>query len=472
MKPIFATLSAWLLAALLLVPALTTPAAAQETVPTAKAQIDLTFAPLVKAAAPAVVNIYTRTVIKERQASPFFDDPFFRQFFGDEFKFSQPRERVQGSLGSGVIVRADGLIVTNNHVIKGADQIRVVLNDKREFEAKVIAAEERLDLALLRVDTAGEALPVLSLRDSDELEVGDLVLAIGNPFGVGQTVTSGIVSGVARTNTGIGDFGYFIQTDAAINPGNSGGALISTDGKLIGIPTAIFSKSGGSVGIGFAIPSNMVAAVINAEGTGGKLVRPWIGAAGEAVTVDIAKSLGLARPVGIVVQHLYADGPAEQAGIMPGDIIVGVNGREVEDPEGLRFRLATLPVGQTATLNVLRKDEEFDLPVRLIAPPDQPAPNETLLAGRQPLSGALMVDLSPATSDELNIGTWEGVAIAKIKRGSIADRVGFESGDVIVRINDQEVTSVAALAAALDGSQAPWSITISRGGKVKTFELD
>jgi serine protease Do len=465
MKSIYAAFAALVLLA-------PSPALAEDAVPQSQGQIDLTFAPLVKAAAPAVVNIYTRTVIKERQASPFFDDPFFRQFFGDQFKSGQPKERVQGSLGSGVIVRTDGLIVTNNHVIEGADQIRVVLNDKREFEAKVIAAEERLDLALLKVETKGEALPVLTLRDSDELDVGDLVLAIGNPFGVGQTVTSGIVSGVARTNTGIGDFGYFIQTDAAINPGNSGGALISTDGKLIGIPTAIFSKTGGSVGIGFAIPSNMVAAVIKAEGNGGKLVRPWIGAAGEAVTNDIAQSLGLARPVGVVVQQLYADGPAENAGIKPGDIIVGVNGREVEDPEGLRFRLATLPVGENATLNLIRKGAAIDLPVALIAPPDQPAAGETLLSGRQPLSGALIVNLSPATADELNIGAWEGVAIAKIKRGSIADRVGFEAGDLIAKINDHEITSAADLATLMDETPAPWSITVNRGGKVKTFNLD
>lgn len=451
---------------------LATPTIAQETIiPSTQAQIDLSFAPLVKAAAPAVVNIYTRTVVKERVASPFFDDPFFRQFFGDQFKFGPPKERVQGSLGSGVIVRTDGLIVTNNHVIDGADQIRVVLNDKREFEAKVIAAEARLDLALLKVDTKGQALPVVSLRDSDELEVGDLVLAIGNPFGVGQTVTSGIVSGVARTNTGIGDFGYFIQTDAAINPGNSGGALISMDGKLIGIPTAIFSKTGGSVGIGFAIPSNMVAAVVKAEGSGGKLVRPWIGAAGETVTNDIAQSLGLTRPVGIVVQQLYPDGPAEKAGIKPGDIITGVNNRDVEDPEGLRFRLATLPVGETATLNLIRKGEPFDLPVSLIAPPAKPA-DETQLSGRQPLSGAVVINLSPATADDLNINAWDGVAIAKLKRRSISDRVGFEVGDVIVKVNDHDIKTTSGLAEIMRNSPSPWAITVNRGGKVKTFELD
>ncbi|WP_374376467.1 Do family serine endopeptidase [Dongia sp.] len=460
------------LASLLLVATLQLPAFAQEAVPATQDEIKLTFAPLVKAAAPAVVNIYTKTKVKERRVSPFFDDPFFQQFFGDQFKSQQPKERVQSSLGSGVVVRADGLIVTNNHVIEGADQIRVVLSDKREFEATILAAEERLDLALLKIDTGGEKLPILPLRDSDDLEVGDLVLAIGNPFGVGQTVTSGIVSGVARTNTGIGDFGYFIQTDAAINPGNSGGALIGTDGRLIGIPTAIFSKNGGSVGIGFAIPSNMVAAVIKAEGTGGRLVRPWVGAAGEAVTADIAKSLGLPRPGGVVVQQLFPDGPAERAGVQPGDIILGVNNRVVEDPEGLRFRLATLPVGEKATLNVLHKGEKRDLVVDLIAAPDQPPPNETVLDGRQPLSGSLVIDLSPASAEELNIGAWSGVAIAKIRRNSIADRVGFEPGDVIVKLNDQPVKSADDLVALLGRAAGPWAITIDRGGIVRTFNLD
>jgi S1-C subfamily serine protease len=221
------------------------PAMAQDTVPTSTQQINLTFAPVVKMVAPAVVNIYTKKVVKQQALSPFFDDPFFKQFFGDEFNFGRSRERIQNALGSGVIVEADGLVVTNHHVIDGADEIRVVLNDGREFAAKPIAQEEQMDLALLRMETKGAKLPTLPFRDSDDLEVGDLVLAIGNPFGVGQTVTSGIVSGLARTRTGINDFGFFIQTDAAINPGNSGGALVTTDGKLVGINTAIFSQSGG-----------------------------------------------------------------------------------------------------------------------------------------------------------------------------------------------------------------------------------
>jgi Do/DeqQ family serine protease len=426
---------------------------------------------LVKLGAPAVVNIYTKKVIKDR-ASPFFDDPFFQQFFGDQFNLGKPRERIQNSLGSGVIVRDDGLVVTNNHVIDGADQIRIVLNDNREFEAKVVAAEDKLDLALLKLYAKGEKLPVLKLRDSDDIEVGDLVLAIGNPFGVGQTVTSGIVSGLARTNTGIGDLGYFIQTDAAINPGNSGGALIAMDGTLIGINSAIYSKSGGNVGIGFAIPSNIVARMIEAEGNGGKLVQPWIGVTGEGVTADIATSMGLAKPGGVVVQTLYPDGPADKAGLKAGDIVVGVNDRDVMDPGGLRFRLATLAVGTTAKINVIRKGEAVDLSVPLIAPPDTPAAQETVLDGKQPLNGALIGNLSPALSEELGIQEWRGVAIMKIKRGSYADRFGMRPGDLLVKINDTRIENVGDAVTALAPAVGKWSITVSRNGKAKTIEVD
>ena len=443
----------------------------QDVVPQSETQIKLTYAPLVKQAAPAVVNIYTKKVVKDR-ASPFFDDPFFQQFFGDQFNLGKPRERIQNSLGSGVVVREDGLVVTNNHVIEGADQIRIVLNDNREFEAKVIAAEDKLDLALLKLDTKGEKLPVLKLRDSDDLEVGDLVLAIGNPFGVGQTVTSGIISALARTNTGIGDFGYFIQTDAAINPGNSGGALIAMDGTLIGINTAIYSKSGGNVGIGFAIPSNIVARVIDAEGNGGKLVQPWIGVSGEAVTADIANSMGLPKPGGVVVQALYPDGPADTAGLKAGDVVVGVNDRDVMDPGGLRFRLATLPVGTTAKINVIRKGEALAVSVPLVAPPSDPPAQETILDGKQPLNGALIVNLSPALSEELGVQEWRGVAVMKIKRGSYADRFGLRPGDLLVKINDTRIDAVGDAVAALAAAPDKWSITVSRNGKVRTIEVE
>ena len=448
------------------------PAVGETTVPESRADITLSFAPVVKKAAPAVVNIYTRKVVKERVGSPFFDDPFFRQFFGDEFGSGLGRERVQNSLGSGVIVAAEGLVVTNNHVIRGADQITVVLNDGREFEASITASEERLDLALLRIDPKGEALSVLELRDSDALEIGDLVLAIGNPFGVGQTVTSGIVSGLARTQTGINDLGFFIQTDAAINPGNSGGALVGMDGRLIGVNTAIFSRTGGSVGIGFAIPSNMVKAFVDAEADGGKLVRPWTGIAGETLTAEIAKSLGIPRPGGVVVRELFSGGPAEIAGVQPGDVLLAVNGKAVADPQGMAFRLATLRVGENAVLTIWRKGKTFDLPLALIAAPNQPVADETLLDGRQPLQGAVVVNLSPALSQELSIDAWKGVAVIKVRRGSYASEFGIKEGDIISKVNGVSVTTVDGLVGLLASGASSWNIELVRDGKTRTISIE
>jgi serine protease Do len=446
-----------------------TPALADQAVPQSRAQIELTFAPLVKQAAPAVVNVYTKTVVK-RQAMPFFDDPFFQQFFGGQLG-GQSQDRIQNSLGSGVIVRPDGLIVTNNHVIADAQEIRVVLSDGREFPAKVVAADEKFDLGLLQIDTKGQKLPTLALKDSDEVDVGDLVLAIGDPFGVGQTVTMGIISATARTNVGIGDYGYYLQTDAAINPGNSGGALLSTDGKLVGINTAIYSKSGGSIGIGFAIPSNMVASFIAAESSGGKLVQPWIGASGEPLTADIAASMGFAHPGGIVVRQVYPGGPSDKAGLKPGDVITGINGRDVGDAGGLRFRLATLKIGTQARLNVVRKGQALELPVDLVAAPTMPAPEETMLKGEQPLSGAVVANLSPALSDELGVGEWQGVVIEKIRRGSYADQFDFEPGDILIKINGRTVGSVADVRDAVSKPADNWTVAINRGGQTKTIQV-
>jgi Do/DeqQ family serine protease len=447
------------------------PALAEEAVPTSPQQITLTFAPVVKQVAPAVVNIYTKKVVQTQALSPFFDDPFFQQFFGDQFNFGRSRERVQNSLGSGVIVAADGLVVTNNHVIEGADEIRVVLNDGREFAAKVVAQEDEMDLSLLRMETKGATLPTLAFRDSDDLEVGDLVLAIGNPFGVGQTVTSGIVSGLARTRTGINDFGFFIQTDAAINPGNSGGALVTTDGKLVGINTAIFSKTGGSVGIGFAIPSNIVRAVVDAEATGGKLVRPWLGVTGEALTAEIAESLGIERPGGVVVKELFPDGPAAEAGLLPGDVLVAINGRDVLDPQGMAFRLATLPVGDEAALTIVRKGERLELPIELMPAPREPEPQETWLDGHQPLKGAQVANLSPALGEELSVSGWKGVVVVAVKRGSIARELGIRPGDVVARINGEEIDDVDELQQVVAQAADEWELSIARDGKVKTVTV-
>ena len=459
---------AFLLLAVLLVIA-GGPAMAQ-TVPNSRAEITYSFAPIVKQVAPAVVNIYTRRVVETR-SSPFMNDPFFQQFFGPDFNFGVPQQRVQSSLGSGVIMRADGLIVTNNHVIKDSDQITVVLNDKREFPAKVLLADERIDLALLKIDPGAAHLQTLALADSDELQVGDLVLAIGDPFGVGQTVTSGIVSALARTQVGIGDYGFFIQTDAAINPGNSGGALVTMDGKLAGINSAIYSRSGGSVGIGFAIPANMVSAFLAAQGAGGRINRPWIGVSGQGVTSDMAEALGLDHPTGIVVSQLYPGGPGATAGLKQGDVILAINGKAIDDPGSLRFRLATLTIGGQAMLTILRKHERMQLPVRLVAAPETPPADKTVLKGQQPLAGATVANLSPALADELQLDSdWRGVVIVEIHRGSTAFRFGLAPGDIITAVNGQSVATVKELQTALAGTDR-WEIGLKRDGEIKTLRI-
>ncbi|RMF14623.1 MAG: PDZ domain-containing protein, partial [Alphaproteobacteria bacterium] len=333
------------LAGVLLVAAVGFPAglhaqALKRVVPEGRGQVLLSYAPVVRRVKPAVVNIYAARKVEVR--SPLFGDPFFRQFLGRDFAFGLPRERIERSLGSGVLVRKDGIVVTNNHVVGGAQVIRVVLADRREFDAKVLLADKRTDLAVLKLKApTGTQFPTVPLGDSDAAEVGDIVLAIGNPFGIGQTVTAGIVSATARTNIGINDFGFFIQTDAAINPGNSGGALVGLDGRLLGVNSAIFTRTGQSAGIGFAIPVNMVKVVLSAAMEGGELVRTWLGASYQAVTPDIAVALGLDRPGGVILREIAPDGPAARAGLKVGDVLLSIDGHEVNDVSGLRFRLAT-----------------------------------------------------------------------------------------------------------------------------------
>ncbi len=441
-------------------------------VPQSRQQIQLTYAPLVKEVAPAVVNIFTRKEVQGRNTSPLFDDPLFRRFFGEDFlPFGQPRERMQSSLGSGVIVRPDGLVVTNNHVIASATQIIVALTDRREFEAEVVLADERTDLAILRIDVGDDVLPALDLMNSDDLEVGDLVLAIGNPFGVGQTVTSGIVSALARTKVGVSDFQFFIQTDAAINPGNSGGALVTMDGRLAGINTAIFSRSGGSIGIGFAIPSNMVGSVINAAVSGVEIQRPWLGAAGQLVTAELAESLDLERPGGVVVTEIHPDGPAERAGLEIGDIITGIDGRVVDDPQSLIYRIAIRPVGEIATLDVFRSGEMLRLPIELQVAPEVPPRSITDVGGRNPLTGARIANLSPALAAELGFDGFaynKGVIVLAIARFSPAQQSRLRPGDVILEVNGATVETVDDLVRLLEATQQ-WRITLRRGDKKVTI---
>ncbi|HLC08741.1 MAG TPA: trypsin-like peptidase domain-containing protein, partial [Methyloceanibacter sp.] len=327
---------------------------AKRVVPESMVQVKQSFAPVVKRVAPAVVNVYVSRKVAQ-VVSPFANDPFFSRLFGDNFGI--PRERVQNSLGSGVLVSKEGVVVTNNHVISGSGEaeITVALADGREFPAKLILKDEQTDLAVLRLEASNVEFPSIEFNDSDSLEVGDIVLAIGDPFGVGQTVTSGIVSALARTQVGISDYQFFIQTDAAINPGNSGGALVDMEGRLVGINTAIFSRTGGSLGIGFAIPSNMVGLVVQAALKGGKVQRPWFGASLQSVTSEIADSLGLDRPGGALIKSLHAKGPAARSGLKPGDVVISVDGKPVQDPEALQYRFATKGLGGTAELGVVRQ---------------------------------------------------------------------------------------------------------------------
>jgi serine protease Do len=456
---------------LALVAAIATAAPAADIVPASREALHLSFAPVVKRAAPAVVNVYSRRVIRANPGpGALFNDPLFRRFFGNLAPFGMPRERIENSLGSGVIVDPTGLIVTNRHVIDGAQEIHVVLADRREFEAKVILSDQRADLAVLRIDAPGERFPILPLGDSDGLQVGDLVLAIGDPFGVGQTVTMGIVSGLARS-IGTNDFRSFIQTDAAINPGNSGGALVDLDGRLVGINSAIFSQSGGSVGIGFAIPSNLVRSVIDAARRGGPVTRPWLGASGQTVTPELARGLRLPSPEGVLIKDVAANGPAAAAGLRDGDVVLSVNDRAVDSPEELRFRIATLASDASARLAVWRGGSRRDLSVALTAPPEVPPRDATRLDGNQPFSGVTVANLNPALDAELGLDDGDtGVIVRQVAPGSIAAELGVEPGDIVLSVNDAEIDSVATLQRAVR-TQAPWHIAIRRQGQRLAFTI-
>ncbi|MGE0152479.1 MAG: Do family serine endopeptidase [Reyranellaceae bacterium] len=460
-----------LAAAVLAVLALFAGPAAAQTVPKSTEQVKLSFAPLVKAVSPAVVNIYARRRVQQNLGP--FSDPFFRRFFGEDFLRALPQERVQNSLGSGVIVREKGLVVTNNHVVGGASEIRIVLADRREFDGELLLVDERSDLAVLRILGEGQKFPYLELGDADAAEVGDLAVAIGNPFGLNQTVTFGIISATARTTQArINQSGFFIQTDAAINPGNSGGALVGMDGKLLGINTAIFSQSGGSIGIGFATPSGIVARVVeSAEGGAKRVVRPWFGAAVQPVTSEFANSLGLERPMGVVVRSIAAGSPAEKAGLRTSDVLAAINGQGVDDERSVSFRLATLPPEGSTELKVLRGGRELALKMPLQPPPESPPRETTALTGRNPLAGATVANLSPAVAEELGLEmTLRGVVVTGVQSNSAASRY-FQLKDQVVSINDQAVESVARLNELLKGSGGQWKLVIRRDGRTLTVSV-
>lgn len=437
-------------------------------VPRTRAEIAYSFAPVVKKAQPAVVNVFASRV-ERMPANPFLDDPIFRRFFGEGGGGMPGRPNTAQSLGSGVIVDASGLVVTNNHVIENMTDVKVALADKREIPAKILLRDPRTDLAVLKL-TEGSNFPTMELGDSDALEVGDLTLAIGNPFGVGQTVTQGIVSALARTHVGISDYGFFIQTDAAINPGNSGGPLVDMNARLVGINSAIFSKSGGSVGIGFAIPVNMVKSVLATAKGGGKMVkRPWLGATLQTISQELAEGLGLERPTGALLADVDPKGPAAEAGLKRGDVITAVDGQQVDDPEAVGYRLGTKPLGGQASLSVLRGGKKITAQIRLTPAPETPPRDTVKLKGQSPFAGATVVNVSPAVTEEMSlVGATNGVAVSEIEDGSFAQQLNLQRGDIILAVNDQKIESTRDLERVTASRAYYWKVTLARGGQVFT----
>jgi len=463
------------LALLLSLPLLVLPAQAQTAaqaparqVPESRQQLVLSYAPIVKRTVPAVVNVYASRTEKP-SSNPLFDDPFFRQFFGQG-----GRPQTQQSLGSGVIVDQEGLVVTNNHVIEGMTDVKVALSDRREIDAEIVLRDPRTDLAILRLKS-GKDFPALNLGDSDALEVGDVVLAVGNPFAVGQTVTQGIVSGLARTQVGITDYGFFIQTDAAINPGNSGGALVDMEGRLVGINSAIYSRSGGSVGIGFAIPVNMVKVVLaTAKGGGRQVRRPWLGGPPPGGGAGGAPALGLPPPPGGAAPPGLGRGAARAPPRERG----GGRGWPAHPPRGapesLGFRLGTKSVGGTASLSILRGGKPLVLPLKLqVAPEDPPREEVKIGTGRSPFVGATLVNYSPAIGEEFSVhGVREGVVVIDVEDGSNAQSLGLQKGDVVVSINDTKMLRTKDMQSATSQRRLFWQITIGRGGQLFTTVIN
>ncbi len=416
---------------------------------------------------PSVVNISsTRTFRHPGTMNPFFNDPFFRRFFGDEFRFfERPREHRQSGLGSGVIVDKDGYILTNYHVIKDADEIKVKLSDKREFDGKVIGSDPKTDIAVIKIQA--DKLPVIRWGDSDKLKVGEIILAIGNPFGLTQTVTSGIISATGRANVGIADYEDFIQTDAAINPGNSGGALVNVRGELVGINTAIFSTSGGYQGIGFAIPSNMAKVVMENLIKKGKVVRGWLGVSIQPITPELAKQFNLQHEKGVLIGDVVEDSPAEKAGLKRGDVILEFEGKEFSEPSSLRNAVAAILPGKEVTLKVLRDGKVMTVKATVS---ELPAGMQKLSPHTEgPLKGIQVQDITPEIRRALQLPKRiTGVVVTDVAGGSPAEEFLTEN-DIIMEVNRKKVNNTrdfAAAAASLKKGQGALLLIYRNGSTI------
>jgi Do/DeqQ family serine protease len=440
-------------------------------VTTTAAAAPASYAAVVDQVAPAVVTIRSERRVKIAQELP--DDPFFRQFFGDQFgRRRQLPDRREGALGSGVIVRGDGYILTNHHVVDGAEQVNVDMTDGRSFKAKVVGTDKPSDLAVLKVD--GSNLPTLTLGDSDAVRVGDVVLAVGNPLGVGQTVTMGIVSAKGRsTDLGDGAFEDFIQTDAPINEGNSGGALVSTRGELVGINSQILTPSGGNIGIGFAIPANMARSVMTQLVEHGEVRRGLLGVTIQPVTSDIARSLGLQHVQGALVNSVQAGGPADKAGVRRGDVITAVNGQAVKDSNELRNQVASQQPGSRVQLTLLRDGKEQNVSATLAELHGAAQPEDRAEAGADSSGFGMSIEpLTPETARQLGVSATSGLVVTDVRPGSRAADAGLRSGDVIVEVDRKAVNSVDALRSALKQGDRPALLLVQRGGATVFLTLE
>ena len=439
---------------------------AEKLLPTNQFQMQLSFAPVVREASPAVVNIYATRVVAE-QVSPFAGDPFFSQFFG----FGQTVPRLQNSLGSGVIVGADGIVLSNFHVVGDATDIRIVLSDRREFVGEILLSDQDADIAVIKLQDP-DNLPTIELANSDAIQVGDLVLAIGNPFGVGQTVTSGIISGLARSGANVGSqAGYYIQTDAPINLGNSGGALVDMQGQLIGINTSILTRSGGSNGIGFAIPSNMVMQYIAQARAGHTaFIRPWSGLTVQQVDDALADALGQNVPTGAMVTEIHPQSPFTAAGMVPGDVILSINDLPVNGSAELEFRLTTSRLGSDAVIRFLRDGTTSTALVAVASAPDTPSSAPFQVTTKSPFNGLVVASVNPKFISDLDLPlSTQGVIVLQAE--GYASRIGLRPGDTIVRINGTDIRAPSDIENAAIINTSSWEIEIQRDGRMVRVRL-